>query len=151
MKNNEPRPIGAIAVNAAVDRHLVLVELGNQTLALAPEAAHALSLALTNAASVLCPIAAERPKIATTFEQTADPGADLLINTIAVLLDRYRQGTLMPPVPPRIEPDKLKEAKRIGQRSGVIPPDAAADAFEPPRQPAEVNVQGGASLSAPTD
>lgn len=94
--NNEPRPIAAIAVNADVDRHLVLVKLGNQTLALAPEAAHALALALTKAASALCPIADERPKIGPPV--TAE--ADLLINTIAVLVDRYRQGTLQPPPVP---------------------------------------------------
>ena len=91
--NNVPRTIAAIAVHANVDRHLVLVELGNQTLALAPEAAHALSLALTKAATTILPIAGERPKI-------GPPGpaeADLLINTIAVLVDRYRQGTLQLP------------------------------------------------------
>ena len=91
--NNEPRPIASIAVNADVDRHLVLVKLGNQTLTLAPEAAHALSLALTKAASALCPITDERPKIGPPVPAEAD----LLINTIAVLVDRYRQGTLQLP------------------------------------------------------
>lgn len=121
MNNDQqPIPIMAIAVNAHRDRHQVLVELGAQTLALAPEAATALAAALSHAANELYTIPAERPKIKTTIEQAVAPAADLLINTIAVLVDRYRQGTLQAPLLPAL-------------------------------RAAEVNVQGGASLSAPKD
>lgn len=124
MNNKTPsNQIAAIAVTANRDRHKVLVELGKQTLALAPEAAHALSDALSVAATALAPIAAERPKI-DPLPVPVNQAADLLINTISVLVDRYRTGTLSTP-------------------SGGLVPAAMA-------LPATVELQGGgASISAP--
>lgn len=155
MKNDQPIPILAIAVTANRDRHQVLVELGKQTLALAPEAAHAMAAALSHAATELCPIAAERPQIE---PPAVDESAALLIDTIDVLIGRYRGGTLGGlPAAPRIDPDKLKEAKRIGQRSGIIPSDAellskhGAAACELPARPNVANVLGGASISVPKE
>lgn len=132
MNNDQPIPLLAITVSADTERHQVLVVLGEQTLALTPEAAHALATALSHAATALCPIATERPKAfaygAGENMKPADPdrdslvAADLVINTIAVLVDRYRKGTLQPA--PRTLP-------RI--------------------RPVEVNIQDGASLSTPKD
>ncbi len=109
--NNEqppPQPVLAIAVEANRDRHQVLVELGTQTLALAPEAAHALATALRHAATELCPIAAEGPQASVVNVERApvpvDAAAALLIDTIDVLIGRYRKGKLMLPPAPSSKP-----------------------------------------------
>lgn len=89
----EPVPVMSINVTHSIDPPKVLVEVGGLKLALAPEAAHALSAALTQHANEIMPLRAGTPSPATPAS-LADPAAILLIDTFAILIERYKTGKL---------------------------------------------------------
>lgn len=87
--NNKPKPTAGddkmmdIEVAHDADRKVVLVQLGDLKLSLAAEAANNLAAALSQHAKIIQPDAG-----------TAPTAANLLLETIEILIQRYRAGGL---------------------------------------------------------
>lgn len=104
----QPQPLVDIRVYPDPAAHQVRVQLGQQTLALSPEAAAALADALAQHASQLAPGLA-RPQGAAGAAQ--DTTATAVVNAIALLVERFQRGHLDPPT--KSKPPELTAAAKL--------------------------------------